>query len=415
MAYYWFISAPLKSHTDWGGMLPTAIQLRRTGHKVVWLSGHELKPYLKAAPITYETIANTGWLWPPPQTTSKEMLPQEMVQQRYTRALDTWMSVPAVRAGTQDLLERATQIGTPQVIVSDPFLPAAALAAEHLRSKFAVAGIPALRPLDDAALFPVQRQLAADSRSRLAQLCEEFAVTGEHFSSGAAPSVLSHELHLCFFSRKWYLADEQNLLPQNSFFGGRAIKPPSERAPGWLKDIPPDAPLALITLGTTFTGDLGFYAWAAQAAARVGLLPIVTLGMQEIKDAEKAELLAALPRNSRLLQWIPFPYVLPRVKLAFHHGGIGTTHALLVHGIPQIVVPHAADQRAQARRVAQAKVGLHLSAHDVRQGMLTEAAQALLSDQSVLERVSDFAKEMAKLGGPEQAAMKLQDLAATNE
>ena len=49
----------------------------------------------------------------------------------------------------------------------------------------------------------------------------------------------------------------------------------------------------------------------------------------------------------------------------------------------QIVVPHAADQRIQARRVAEAKVGLHLTAHDVRQGQLREGVRALLEAEWV--------------------------------
>ncbi len=69
-----------------------------------------------------------------------------------------------------------------------------------------------------------------------------------------------------------------------------------------------------------------------------------------------------------------------------HHGGMGTTHAALIHGVPQIVVPHAADQRGQARRVAQAKVGLNLTAHDVKQGMLFEGVKALASDENVWRR-----------------------------
>ena len=234
---------------------------------------------------------------------------------------------------------------------------------------------------------------------------------GHNFSVGAAPAVLSPDLHLCFFTRGWYLADDANLLPQNRYFGGVALRPSQENAPAWLRKIPKERPLAIITLGTTFRGELGFYAWAAQAAARAGLLPIVTLGEQHIEAKEKATLMASLPSATRLLQWIPFAHVLPRTRLAFQHGGMGTTHALLVHGIPQIVVPHAADQRAQARRVAQAKVGLQLSAHDVRQGMLAEAALALRKDEVVRERARALAEEMRLLGGPARAAQALQEMA----
>ena len=72
-----------------------------------------------------------------------------------------------------------------------------------------------------------------------------------------------------------------------------------------------------------------------------------------------------------------------------------------------MIVPHAADQRSQARRVAQMKIGLHLTAHDVRNGALLEGARALLRDAMVQANVQQMAHEMAALGGPEKAAEKL--------
>jgi MGT family glycosyltransferase len=177
-----------------------------------------------------------------------------------------------------------------------------------------------------------------------------------------------------------------------------------------LMDIPADAPLALITLGSVFTGDLGFFAWAAQAVARIRYIPIVVIGWNPITPEAKAELKAALPPVTRLLNWVNFDHVLPRTRLIVHHGGMGTTHAALIHGIPQMVVPHAADQRGQARRVAQAKVGLNLSAHEVRHGALLEGAKALTSDTKVQANAQQFAEEMWTLGGPERAAEALLQL-----
>ena len=93
-----------------------------------------------------------------------------------------------------------------------------------------------------------------------------------------------------------------------------------------------------------------------------------------------------------------------------HHGGMGSTHYAVMYGVPQIVVPHAADQRVQARRVAQAKVGLNLTAHDVKQGQLMEGAQALLNHQPALDTARHLAQEMIALGGVERAADTLIDL-----
>jgi len=105
-----------------------------------------------------------------------------------------------------------------------------------------------------------------------------------------------------------------------------------------------------------------------------------------------------------LLTWIDYDHVFPRLKVIVHHGGMGTTHQAIVHGVPQVVVPHAADQRGQARRVAQAKIGLNLSAHDVKNGQLLPAIRAVMSDQKVITTAKQWAADFAALGGPLRAA-----------
>jgi MGT family glycosyltransferase len=404
MAKFWCVSAPLFSHTDWGGFLKTAKALQARGHDVLWVSELALAETIKANGLPFEVIEHSGWLWPPPPppdlTTIK---PQEAVHLRYKRALDTWLTEELVSKAINNLTELAQRIGKPDAMIIDPFLSAAAFSAEKLEIPMFVAGWPAQANLDEQALFPVQRNLSSDSQQRIQRLCDAHGLTGKYFSKGAAPSIVSPYLHVTFFTREWYQAEDYTLLPQTQFVGG-TISTPTEPAPEWLQDIPPQVPLALITLGTTFTGDLGFYSWSAQAVARCGLLPIVAVGWNPIDPDKKAELKKALPGGTRLVPYVPFEHVLPRCKLMIHHGGMGTTHYAIVHGVRQIVVPHAADQRIQALRVAQSKLGLNLTAHDVRQGMLRDGTKALLEATWVQENCTRFAQEMARLGGAERAA-----------
>ncbi len=319
------------------------------------------------------------------------------------------MSEDLVADAVTALLELADSIGTPDVIVTDPFLTAAALAAEKLGARLAVCGWVAQQELTDDMLFPVQIALGDESRLRLDRLCERFGVGALNFSAGAAPAILSPHLHISYFNRTWYQAEAALLLPQTQFVGGTA-RPSGEPIPAWLDAIPAEVPLALITLGTTFTGDLGFYSWAAQAAARAGLLPIVAIGWNPIEADAKATLVRSLPRGTRLVNYVPFADVLPRVKIMCHHGGMGSTHAALIHGVPQIVVPHAADQRGQARRAAQAKLGLNLTAHDVKNGMLAQAFPAILNDARVAATAREMADDLAALGGVDRAAGLLATL-----
>lgn len=404
MAFFWFVSAPLYSHTDWGGFLQTAKALRSKGHDILWLSEAPLEAALVQHGIPFRAIRKTGWLWPPPPLLDLTPIPpQEAVKLRYTRALDTWLSEDLVAAGVRAMLDAADDIGAPDAIISEPFLSAAAIAAEKLHLPLIICGWPAQATLDVNELFPVQRDLSSDSQQRIQRLCDEFGVVGQNFSKGAAPSILSEALHIAYFTPEWYLSDMPSILPQTQFAGGQASVPTAPPPP-WLLDIPHDKPLGLVTLGTIFTGDLGFYSWAAQALAREGLIPVVTVGWHPIALDKKAELKRALPPGTRLLTWAPYDHVLPRSKIIIHHGGMGTAHSAVVHGLPQIVVPHAADQRIQARRVSEAKVGLHLTAHDVRRGQLRDGVHALMQADWVRSNARQLAERMAALGGAKRAA-----------
>lgn len=404
MATYWFISAPLVSHTDWGGFLRTAQVLQSSGDDVLWISDDRLRGWVERQGVRFRAVRETGWLWPPPpQPDFSKISPQEAVTLRYTRALDTWLSEDLVAEGVRALVELADEIGAPDAIVSDPFLSAAALGAESIGTRFIVCGWPAQASLDSGNLFPVQQMLGSDSQQRIERLCGQFDLKGKNFSPGPTPSILSPHLHICYFVRRWYMAEAHTLMHQNEFVGGVAAQPQSA-PPQWLADIPEATPLCVVTLGTTFTGDLGFFSWGAQAAASAGLVPVVVIGNNPIEPTRKQELVRALPGGTRLLNWVPFDHVLPRSALIIHHGGMGTTHHAVAHGVPQIVVPHAADQRVQGKRVSQAKVGLNLTAHDVQKGLLLEGARAIIKDDKVKKTAQNLAKEMAAQGGAEAAA-----------
>lgn len=404
MAKFWFVSAPLPGHLDWGGYLKTAVALQGAGHQVLWVSGEAVRQMVTDQGLSFAAVEQTGWLWPLPPVPDLESLPpEEAIRLRYSRALDTWLTEDLVMPAVEALLALAREQGKPDALVTDPFLAASALVAEVLDVPLAVCGWPAQPAPEREALLPIQRDLADAAHERIRRMAARFGVAGRNFSQDATPAVQSPDLHISFFSRYWHQADS-GFLPQTEFVGGMA-SPPRGRQPDWLRMLN-GAPLGLVTLGTVFTGDLGFFCWAAQAMARAGLIPLVVLG-RPLSPSQKAELISALPAGSRLLTWVDYAHVFPRLRLITHHGGMGTTHAAVVHGIPQIVVPHAADQRGQARRVAQAKIGLNLSAADIRQGRLLPGIRAVLNDPGVEETAARLAEEFASLGGPDRAAALL--------
>jgi len=408
MARFWFTSAPLPGHLDWGGLLKTAQALLASGHEVIWVSEPQIGGLVTQAGVPFEPIEQTGWLWPPPPLPDPTTIPPaEAINLRYRRSLDTWLSEDLIIPAVDNLRALADRIGAPDVIVTDPFLSAAALAAELINAPLAVGGWPAGPALDEDQLLYIQRELGREGVARVQRLCEHFHLRGVNFGGGPTPSVQSPLLHISYFSDYWHQGEA--FLPQTRFVGGR-VTPPAGDPPAWLTDIPAEQPLGLVTLGSTFTGDLGFFAWAAHALVSNGFLPIVVIGYNPMTPEEKADLKHHLPGGTRLLNWVDYDHVFPRLKVIIHHGGMGTTHAAILHALPQVIVPHAADQRGQARRARQAKIGLEMNAEDIRQGQLRPAVQAVTTTPLVLESTTRLAITFAELGGPQRAAELLSGL-----
>lgn len=71
---------------------------------------------------------------------------------------------------------------------------------------------------------------------------------------------------------------------------------------------------------------------------------ILLSGWSELKDIEPSE-------EVLILDGVPHAWLLPRCKLVIHHGGAGTTAAGLRAGIPNLVIPFAADQPFWGDRV----------------------------------------------------------------
>jgi UDP:flavonoid glycosyltransferase YjiC (YdhE family) len=87
--------------------------------------------------------------------------------------------------------------------------------------------------------------------------------------------------------------------------------------------------------------------------------------------------------TSTRIHWIrsaPHHDLFPLVAAAIHHGGAGTTHTAARAGVPQIVVPHIADQYYWGHRVHQLGIGpaplrrSHLSAGVLRSAIVETAA-----------------------------------------
>jgi hypothetical protein len=398
-----FVSAQLPGHLDWGGYLSTAAELVRRGHEVIWATGVSMQPLVAARGVPVHVLSETGWRWPPPPPLTPAVVasPEAYRQQRMIRSLDQWLDVDRLRPATAELIElgRAFQ---PDLMGAEMFMAASGIAAEVLDVPFAVIGWPALRThLSDAAA----QEVAGLACNRIASVLSDFNATGINWQLDGPPALLSPRLHVTYWSPRWYSG--LPLLPQNETVGGIAPDPQPWQSP-WLNQLPMDQPWIFITLGTSFGLDVNFFVAAAHAAAEVGGLPILAIGDQLTPSMIEA-LQAKLPKGSIVTARVEFAEVLPYAAAAIHHGGAGTTHALVTHAVPQLVVPHAADQSRQAEGVARSGVGYRIPPKQVTIPLLVRALQAMLPDNSAIrQNARALQSEFAALGGVPRAADLLE-------
>ena len=82
-----------------------------------------------------------------------------------------------------------------------------------------------------------------------------------------------------------------------------------------------------------------------------------------------------------LKQTIPHSWLFPKISAAIHHGGAGTTHASLRHGLPTLILPFGADQPFNADRVALNRLGPKpIPIKELTVNNLTAAIQDLLDN-----------------------------------
>lgn len=385
-------SHDLPGHLDWGGFLVTAGSLSQRGHEVLWVSGQAVEANVRAAGLRFVAVPTTGWrrdLPPLPPSLS----PAEREQARRARGLDVWLNSETVGAALSTLTGLAQEF-RPEIILAEPFAAAGALLAEKLGLPLVVVGRPALD-------FSTS---AGPATEVIRRLCQSAGVSGAYWDL-ARGTPRSPHLHVDFFCRGWY-ADLPDVAPQTVFCGGVRSGWSATSASGQPVEMeahlpPSDRPLVLITLGSTFNRDDAFFRIAASAVLQAGAQPLVVIGRSAPRPP-------GLPDETWVREWVAYSAVFPRLAAIIHHGGIATTHAALVHGLPQIVTPHAGDQTPQAARVTQAGVGYGVWPSDFSAASAPTLVAQLLADRSFQVSAGWWAEEMQELGGVGRAVEAIE-------
>lgn len=124
----------------------------------------------------------------------------------------------------------------------------------------------------------------------------------------------------------------------------------------WVSPFAPDdaRPLVLVGFSTTFQNHAACLQRTIEALSELPVRAVVTLGGAIRGD----EVCAAA--NTAIVDSAPHNVLMKEAALVITHGGHGTLTKALVHGLPQLVIPHGRDQVDNAVRVTHRGAGLSL-------------------------------------------------------
>jgi MGT family glycosyltransferase len=143
-----------------------------------------------------------------------------------------------------------------------------------------------------------------------------------------------------------------------------------------------DQPVVFISLGTIFNDRADFYRNCLRAFADTDYRVVMAVGHKLGVDS-----LGPIPANFIVRTVVPQLEVLKRTAVFVTHGGMGSVHEALAHGVPMVVFPQMIEQSLVAGRVAALGAGVQLAQHGPDLGLVSTAIVDAATLRSAVDRV----------------------------
>ncbi|MFI6930345.1 nucleotide disphospho-sugar-binding domain-containing protein [Streptomyces sp. NPDC050287] len=384
-----FTTCPAAGH--FFPMVPLAWALRSAGHEVLVATPGSLVPEVTRAGLpvvacadSYDMIEvmrpkNGGGGGPGGQPPRQNADPRQAVAdtaQGFARLAE--LALP----GTMRLIER----WRPDIVVSEPMELAGPVAATRfgiprVEHRWGLAPRPDLQAAATAAFRPATRVLATPHAAPPAALIDV-----------CPPGFQHHDVPV---------GDPMAYVPYN----GPSV------LPDWALR-PAERPRVCVTLGTVLPRYGRMEPLLEKVMEALAELDVEALVGMDESDATALRATARLPQQVRAAGWLPLGATLPLCDVIVHHGGSGTTMTSLVSGVPQLVLPHFADQFANAERIAALGAGIRLGQDQVTAASVREAVTALQGDSPQRKVSLALAAESAAQPLPSEMAALVCERAA---
>jgi sterol 3beta-glucosyltransferase len=157
-----------------------------------------------------------------------------------------------------------------------------------------------------------------------------------------------------------------------------------------------------IAIGFGSPGTQGYLPMLEEALNIANAQAVLTLPTKWHSDVES--------KNIFPIEYIPHDWLYPRVKVAIHHGGAGTTSASLHAGIPTITLPLAIDQFFWGERIQKLGVGLSIPQRKLNAQNLAQAISESLRNKEMNEKAISIRKALSQEDGVQLAVKYLSTI-----
>jgi MGT family glycosyltransferase len=271
------------------------------------------------------------------------------------------------------------------------------------------AGYPPARDETERALY---RQRAAEVDARLTGPACRY-LNARLAQAGAPP------LYMNPFDAAITLPDiyAQATVPQFEY--PRRELPPSVRfvgtldhdnvggaLPDWAYEVDGSRHVVLVTQGTVANADLGqlIAPTLAALADETDVLVVATTGTRSVH-----ELPGPIPANARVVSYIPFDWLLPKVDVVVSNGGYGTVTQALKHGVPLVVAGLTEDKAEVSARVAWSGTGIDLRTNSPSVAALKASIRAVLEQPDYRTAACRMAQSFARVDTRETLLRLVQE------
>ncbi|MFJ9865368.1 activator-dependent family glycosyltransferase [Streptomyces sp. NPDC101165] len=182
--------------------------------------------------------------------------------------------------------------------------------------------------------------------------------------------------------------------------------------PDWLLDRT-DRPRVCLTLGVGGRGRQLFRESGVGFPEIVTALAELDIELVATIDAKQRDRVTTVPDNVRLVDYVPLSQLLPTCSAIIHHGGGGTFAAAVAHQVPQLITPMPFwGEHVTARYAADRGAGLLVPSAELTAEKLRDQLARLLTEPAFGEGAAALYREMREVPSPAELVPVLEDLTA---